>query len=228
MNWRGKALAGVLALALGMSAKGQEAVEFQGAVTYLLMPDSTLPAAMLRAFPQSMRLTFSGDDVKTEFFYGTLVGSELIYLAKDKRAYAFAPGAKSGVSLTEPDNWALAGELKKSELKEEENGTPCVSLLGLLVLGNGMQIESVGCTDPAWHLPAKANYRTGNQVLNGLPSGIVHMPIGVDLVQKLPDGSAYRIHVERSTLEPGVAEPLALPEGVSFAPVQVPGAVKRK
>jgi len=50
----------------------------------------------------------------------------------------------------------------------------------------------------------------------------------VDLVQKLPDGSTYRIHVERSTLEPGVAEPLALPEGVSFAPVQVPGAVKRK
>jgi hypothetical protein len=50
MNWIGKALAGVLALALGMSAKGQEAVEFQGAVTYLLMPDSTLPAAMLQAF----------------------------------------------------------------------------------------------------------------------------------------------------------------------------------
>lgn len=76
-------------MALGMSAKGQEAVEFQGAVTYLLMPDSTLPAAMLQAFPQSMRLTFSGDDVKTEFFFGTQVGSELIYLAKDKRAYAY-------------------------------------------------------------------------------------------------------------------------------------------
>jgi hypothetical protein len=228
MNWRGKAFAGVLALVLGMSAKGQEAVDFQGSVTYLLVPDSTLPAGMLQAFPQSMRLTFSGDDVKTEFFYGQKVGSELIYLAKDKRAYAFSTEAKSGISLTERDNWALAGELKKSELKEEENGTPCVSLLGLLVLGNGMQIESVGCTDPAWHLPAKANYRTGNQVLNGLPEGIVHMPIGVDILQKLTDGSSYRIHVERSTVEPGTPEALALPEGVSFSPVQIPGPVKRK
>jgi hypothetical protein len=228
MNWRGKAFAGVLALVLGMSAKGQEAVEFQGSVTYLLVPDSTLPAGMLQAFPQSMRLTFSGDDVKTEFFYGQKVGSELIYLAKDKRAYAFSTEAKSGISLTERDNWALAGELKKSELKEEENGTPCVSLLGLLVLGNGMQIESVGCTDPAWHLPAKANYRTGNQVLNGLPEGIVHMPIGVDILQKLTDGSSYRIHVERSAVEPGTPEALALPEGVSFSPVQIPGPVKRK
>jgi hypothetical protein len=228
MNWRGKAFAGVLALVLGMSAKAQEAVEFQGSVTYLLVPDSTLFAGMLQAFPQSMRLTFSGDDVKTEFFYGQKVGSELIYLAKDKRAYAFAPEAKSGISLTERDNWALAGELKKSELKEEENGTPCVSLLGLLVLGNGMQIESVGCTDPAWHLPAKANYRTGNQVLNGLPEGIVHMPIGVDILQKLTDGSSYRIHVERSTVEPGTPEALALPEGVSFSPVQIPGPLKRK
>jgi hypothetical protein len=228
MNWRGKAFAGVLALVLGMSAKGQEAVEFQGSVTYLLVPDSTLPAGMLQAFPQSMRLTFSGDDVKTEFFYGQKVGSELIYLAKDKRAYAFSTEAKSGISITERDNWALAGELKKSELKEEENGTPCVSLLGLLVLGNGMQIESVGCTDPAWHLPAKANYRTGNQVLNGLPEGIVHMPIGVDILQKLTDGSSYRIHVERSAVEPGTPEALALPEGVSFSPVQIPGPVKRK
>ena len=215
-------------MVLGMSAKGQEAVEFQGSVTYLLVPDSTLPAGMLQAFPQSMRLTFSGDDVKTEFFYGQKVGSELIYLAKDKRAYAFSTEAKSGISLTERDNWALAGELKKSELKEEENGTPCVSLLGLLVLGNGMQIESVGCTDPAWHLPAKANYRTGNQVLNGLPEGIVHMPIGVDILQKLTDGSSYRIHVERSAVEPGTPEALALPEGVSFSPVQIPGPVKRK
>jgi hypothetical protein len=228
MNWRGKAFAGVLALVLGMSAKGQEAVEFQGSVTYLLVPDSTLPAGMLQAFPQSMRLTFSGDDVKTEFFYGQKVGSELIYLAKDKRAYAFSTEAKSGISITERDNWALAGELKKSELKEEENGTPCVSLLGLLVLGNGMQIESVGCTDPAWHLPTKANYRTGNQVLNGLPEGIVHMPIGVDILQKLTDGSSYRIHVERSAVEPGTPEALALPEGVSFSPVQIPGPVKRK
>jgi hypothetical protein len=228
MNWRGKAFAGVLALVLGMSAKGQEAVDFQGSVTYLLVPDSTLPAGMLQAFPQSMRLTFSGDDVKTEFFYGQKVGSELIYLAKDKRAYAFSTEAKSGISLTERDNWALAGELKKSELKEEENGTPCVSLLGLLVLGNGMQIESVGCTDPAWHLPTKANYRTGNQVLNGLPEGIVHMPIGVDILQKLTDGSSYRIHVERSAVEPGTPEALALPEGVSFSPVQIPGPVKRK
>jgi hypothetical protein len=122
----------------------------------------------------------------------------------------------------------LAGELKKSELKEEENGTPCVSLLGLLVLGNGMHIESVGCTDPAWHLPTKANYRTGNQVLNGLPEGIVHMPIGVDILQKLTDGSSYRIHVERSAVEPGTPEALALPEGVSFSPVQIPGPVKRK
>ena len=215
-------------MVLGMSAKGQEAVEFQGSVTYLLVPDSTLPAGMLQAFPQSMRLTFSGDDVKTEFFYGQKVGSELIYLAKDKRAYAFSTEAKSGISITERDNWALAGELKKSELKEEENGTPCVSLLGLLVLGNGMQIESVGCTDPAWHLPTKANYRTGNQVLNGLPEGIVHMPIGVDILQKLTDGSSYRIHVERSAVEPGTPEALALPEGVSFSPVQIPGPVKRK
>jgi hypothetical protein len=228
MNWRGKVFAGVLALVLGMSAKAQEAVEFQGSVTYLLVPDSTLPAGMLQAFPQSMRLTFSGDDVKTVFYYGSQVGSELIYLAKDKRAYAFSPGGKSGVSLSEPDNWALAGELKKSELKEEENGTPCVSLLGLLVLGNGMQIESVGCTDPAWHLPAKANYRTGNQVFNGLPAGIVHMPIGVDILQKLPDGSSFRIHVERSVVEPGSPEALALPEGVAFSPVQIPGPVKRK
>jgi hypothetical protein len=60
--------------------------------------------------------------------------------------------------------------------------------------------------------------------LNGLPSGVVHLPIGVDFVQKLPDGSsAFRIHVERTSLEPGQPEELTLPEGVEFSPMKAPG-----
>jgi hypothetical protein len=50
------------------------------------------------------------------------------------------------------------------------------------------------------------------------------MPIGVDFVQKLPDGSsAYRIHVERTSLEPGQPEELRLPEGVEFSPMKASG-----
>lgn len=215
-------LGGVLAFALGMSASAQDAVLFQGSVTYALVPDSTLPAALLKAYPESMRLTFSGDDVKTEFFYNGQLGAELYYLAKDRRAYALSPGSKKGISLTEQDNWLLAGGLKKAELSEVENGTPCVPLNGLLVLEVGTQIESVGCTDPAWHLPTKANYRTGNQVLNGLPSGVLHMPIGLDLIQKLPDGATYRIHVERTLVEPGMSAELTLPDGVEFTATKAP------
>lgn len=218
------ALAGVLALVLSFSASAQDAVLFQGSVTYTLVPDSTLPAALLKAFPESMRLTFAGDDVRTEFFYNDRIGSTLLFLAKDKRAYAFSPGSMKGISLTEQENWALAGGLKKVELSEVEDGTPCVPLAGLLELQNGARVESVGCTDPAWHLPVKANYRTGNQILNGLPSGVVHMPIGIDFVQKMPDGSAaYRIHVERTAVEPGQPEQLTLPEGIEFSPMKTSG-----
>lgn len=218
------ALAGVLALALNFSASAQDAVLFQGSVTYNLVPDSTLPAALLKAFPESMRLTFSGDDVRTEFFYNERLGSTLVYLAKEKRAFAYSPGSTKGISLTEQENWALAGGLKKVELSEVEDGTPCVPLAGLVELQNGARVETVGCTDPAWHLPGKANYRTGNQILNGLPSGVVHMPIGIDFVQGMPDGSAaYRIHVERTTVEPGQPEELTLPEGIEFSPMKASG-----
>jgi hypothetical protein len=219
-----RALGGVLAFVLTLSASAQDAVLFQGIVTYALVPDSTLPAALLKAFPESMRLTFSGDDVRTEFYYNGRLGSTLLYLAKEKRAFAYSPESANGISLTEQENWLLAGGLKKVELSEVENGTPCIPLSGLVELQNGARVESVGCTDPAWHLPAKANYRTGNQILNGLPSGVVHVPIGLDFAQKLPDGSAaYRIHVERTSVEPGQPEELSLPDGVEFSPMKAPG-----
>ena len=219
-----RALGGVLAFVLSLSASAQEAAVFQGTVTYALVPDSTLPAALLKAFPESMALTFSGDDVRTEFFYNGRLGSTLIYLSKEKRAFAYAPESTNGVSLTEQENWLFAGGLKKVELSELEDGTSCVPLSGLVELQNGARVESVGCADPAWHLPTKANYRTGNQILNGLPSGVVHMPIGIDFVQKLPDGSSvYRIHVERTSLEAGQPEELILPQGVEFSPMKSSG-----
>ena len=206
----------------GWGLWAQEVPVFQGKVVYSIVPPAELPH-LASQMPSTMILYFKGNDVRTVVpsADSTQPAAILLAIAEDRKVYIFSEGNKSGLTLSAHDNWKMAGGLKKSDVDEVADGTPCAAVTGFLETGNGIRIDVKGCSDPQWEIAPKADYRTGNQILNGIPAGLQYMPLGMDIVQTI-GLQKITFHIERLSLEPGVLEEalFALPTDITFEAIK--------